>query len=167
MGTSIQFNSMGSTMMACQPELMSQEQNFLQTLAAVNTLTYKKRELVLEDSNDGRRLVFGSESARLGGELIFQGELPANSEVTVRLEDSSLQDTAAITIAEKIFKTEKTTTHPLIFSLNYAPHLIQPGHSYTLRSQIISEGRLIYATSQRIQAQFSGGPMVIPLDMLP
>jgi heat shock protein HslJ len=52
-GDGLSFSPIGSTMMACEEQLMKQEAEYLKILEAVKTFVVDEKELKLKTSNDG------------------------------------------------------------------------------------------------------------------
>ncbi|CAM3678437.1 META domain-containing protein [Parendozoicomonas haliclonae] len=162
-GTTINFGTVGNTMMACEPKVMDQELKFMAAFVPTHNISLHGDQLVMTSEDKSKSLTFLPESSQIKGKLSFKGELPAGSEIVVRLEDSSLMDVAAITIAEEAIKLDKATSSPVSFDMNYAPHLLTQSHTYTVRAEVISQGMLIYTTTTRNLADFDK-PMTVNLD---
>lgn len=78
---------------------------------------------------------------KITGEIISQGnvEIPEVSIVTIRLSDVSLQDVAAIIVAEKVIKN--ADSFPVEFSIAYDPKLIKRGRRYAVSVRIVQGGK--------------------------
>lgn len=80
------------------------------------------------------------------GEVIYRERmlLPDGAEATVRLEDVSPADAAAVAIAEV---TVPARTSPTPFTLPYPASALEAGHSYALRATITAGGQLLFTTT--------------------
>ncbi|VVN86637.1 YbaY family lipoprotein [Pseudomonas fluorescens] len=72
--------------------------------------------------------------------------LPANSTLTVTLQDVSLADAPAKELARSV--TPNAETAGLDFNLVYAAANVEPGHSYAIQANIESNGQLIFTTTE-------------------
>ena len=83
--------------------------------------------------------------------------LPPDAMVTVSLQDISLADARAKTLAEQKFPTAGKQV-PIAFSLPFNPADIDPARTYTLRATISSGGRLLFASnmSNRVLTRGAG-----------
>ena len=72
--------------------------------------------------------------------------LPPNAAIEVKVQDVSLQDAAAKTIAETVFSPEGKQV-PLPFQLSYNPADINQAHSYQVRANISVNGKLMFTST--------------------
>ncbi|WP_375056029.1 YbaY family lipoprotein [Zobellella sp. DQSA1] len=101
-----------------------------------------------------------SEQATLSGSLGYLPRiaLPDDARVTVALQDVSLADAPAETLAEQNFDTEGRQV-PLPFSLNYDPEAIDQRHRYAVRGEIRDgQGTLLWTTAEHYGVLTQGQP---------
>lgn len=72
--------------------------------------------------------------------------LPANSELTVTLEDVSKMDVASTVISSKVITLNSAP--PYQVSLDYDNALIKENMRYNVRAQIRKDGKLLYSSTQ-------------------
>ncbi len=72
--------------------------------------------------------------------------LPADAEVHVALEDVSIEDAPARLIAEQTFATEGKQV-PISYSLEYDPSQIIDVRTYSMRAEILSGGKRLFASA--------------------
>ena len=86
--------------------------------------------------------------------------------LTVRLEDVSLADAPARTLAEQATPLERRAP-PYAFNLAYDPTDIRENHSYAVRAEIRDpEGRLRFTTDTRHPVITGGAPMNVDIMMV-
>jgi len=73
--------------------------------------------------------------------------LPDGAEATVKLEDVSLADAPAKTVAEVTVAAKTSPTH---FVLSYPATDLKAGHSYALRASISAGGELLFTTTDHV-----------------
>ena len=152
----IHFSPLASTMMGCRTPIMKQEQAFLGAFPKITHMTKDGQTLTLSSADKNQTLTFLPETGHLKGSITFTGaKLPAESQVFIRLQDTSRQDAPAINIGEQRIKLDKQTASPVSFDIAYAPHLIKDRHIYTLDVEIRNNGRLIYRNTSQTKADFS------------
>lgn len=95
------------------------------------------------------------EQASLSGTVTYRERiaLPPGAQVTVQLQDQSLQDVKATVVAETTF--EVNTGPPYPFTLDYYPPQIVPGRTYGLSVRITVADQLWFINDTHIPA-FSG-----------
>lgn len=88
------------------------------------------------------------ETATLTGTATYRERiaLPPDAVVTVRLQDVSRQDIAAETLVEQTIELQGKQV-PVTFALTYDPADIVPSHRYSVRAEIRSGGRLMFAST--------------------
>jgi len=87
--------------------------------------------------------------------------LPDGAEATVRLEDVSLADAPATTLAEV---TIPARTSPTPFTLPYPAGALAEGHRYALRASISAAGELMFTTTEHVAfdgTQLDGFELVV------
>ena len=152
-GGSITFGSIGSTRMGCERAVMEQESIYIGSFATIDTIKLKDRELIL--SGGENKLSFYAESSKVIGTINFEGTIPADAEVIVRMQDTSMADAPAITVSDSTIKLDQPTAGSIPFSLNYAPQLVKSDRHYTLSVQAYKDGNLLYTNTSRIQVNFN------------
>lgn len=73
------LSDFGSTRMACEPEAMQKESEFLQTLQKVGTFSIEGKKLILSDANKKALLMFNALAAPAAGEPATLEATPADS----------------------------------------------------------------------------------------
>ncbi|WP_176441987.1 YbaY family lipoprotein [Zobellella denitrificans] len=99
-------------------------------------------------------------TATLSGNLVYLPRiaLPEDARASVRLEDVSLADAPAETLAEQNFATEGRQV-PLPFSLEYDTAAIEPSHRYAVRGEIRdAAGTLLWTTTEHHGVLTQGQP---------
>ncbi len=86
--------------------------------------------------------------------------LPPDAVVHVRLEDVSLADAPATTLAEQTIPTQGRQV-PIPFTLEYDPGRLEPGHRYAVRAEIRSPGDGLLWTTDTLHPVLTAGA---PLD---
>ncbi len=104
------------------------------------------------------------ETATLTGTATYRERiaLPPDAVVTVRLQDVSRQDVAAETLAEQTIEMQGKQV-PVAFELTYDPADIVPSHRYSVRAEIRSGGRLMFASSSAAPVFAEGAPTELEL----
>ena len=94
--------------------------------------------------------------ARLDGEVFYLQRiaLPPTATLSVSLQDVSLMDAPAVTLAEQ--KGPVKGQVPLPFHLSYDPAQIKPGHTYSVSARIELDGKLLFITTERHAVQLNG-----------
>lgn len=83
--------------------------------------------------------------------------LPPDSMVKVELQDVSRQDAAAIVLGNQTITTNGRQV-PFEFEISYDPALIQEGHTYVIRAQILTGGQLRFTSTSRYAVITNGQP---------
>ena len=99
---------------------------------------------VTTSKGDGRALITGVVTFR------ERMAVPPEAEVRVSLEDVSLADVAAETIAETRFRAAGGP--PYAFAITYDPGQIDPRRRYSLRASIRLGDQLLFTTTEAIPA---------------
>ena len=86
--------------------------------------------------------------ASLDGEVFYLQRiaLPPTATLEVRLQDVSLADAPAVTLAKQSGQIKGQV--PLPFHLTYDPSQIKPGHTYAVSAQIEDNGQLLFITTE-------------------
>lgn len=94
--------------------------------------------------------------ASLDGEVFYLQRiaLPPAAILSVSLQDVSLADAPAVTLAEQ--KGPVNGQVPLPFHLSYDPAQVKPGHSYSVSARIELDGKLMFITTERHSVQLNG-----------
>ena len=94
--------------------------------------------------------------ASLDGEVFYLQRiaLPPAATLSVSLQDVSLMDAPAVTLAEQ--KGPVKGQVPLPFHLSYDPAQVKPGHTYSVSARIELDGKLMFITTERHSVQLNG-----------
>ena len=95
--------------------------------------------------------------ASLDGEVFYLQRiaLPPTATLSVSLQDVSLADAPAVTLAEQKGPVNGKQV-PLPFHLSYDPAQVKPGHSYSVSARIELDGKLMFITTERHSVQLDG-----------
>lgn len=95
--------------------------------------------------------------ASLDGEVFYLQRiaLPPTATLSVSLQDVSLADAPAVTLAEQKGPVNGKQV-PLPFQLSYDPAQVKPGHSYSVSARIELDGKLMFITTERHSVQLNG-----------
>ncbi len=95
--------------------------------------------------------------ASLDGEVFYLQRiaLPPTATLSVSLQDVSLADAPAVTLAEQKGPVNGKQV-PLPFHLSYDPAQVKPGHSYSVSACIELDGKLMFITTERHSVQLNG-----------
>ena len=87
--------------------------------------------------------------ASLDGEVFYLQRiaLPPTATLQVSLQDVSLADAPAVTLAQQSGPIKGQV--PLPFHLTYDPAQVKPGHTYAISARIEQDGRLLFITTER------------------
>ncbi|MEM7385063.1 MAG: YbaY family lipoprotein [Verrucomicrobiota bacterium] len=152
----------GATRMAGPPEAMRAESRYFQILKSTSTYQIENGELLFKNGETRTLVRFapGTASSLLKGQITLKGAtkrtaLPPKAKIVVSLQDVSLADAPARTIATR--KLEPGAL-PLSYELKYDASKIQKGRRYTLSARISENGTLLYLndTSHPV---FTDGPI--------
>jgi len=91
-----------------------------------------------------------ADSATLSGSVVLRESavLPADTLLTVTLEDVSLADAPAVIVGQTQFEVRDQLT-PIPFTLVYPVPAVRPGSVYAARARLTLGERLLYTTTQR------------------
>ena len=107
-----------------------------------------------------------ADSETLTGSVVLRqsAALPVGSLLTVTLEDVSLADAPAVTLAQTQFEV-KSQQFPIPFSLVYPTAAVRPGASYAARARLNLGDQLLYTTTERYQIDaLNPGPIQLVMD---
>ena len=87
--------------------------------------------------------------ATLDGEVFYLQRiaLPPTATLEVSLQDVSLADAPAVTLAKQSGQIKGQV--PLPFHLTYDPAEVKPGHNYAVSARIEQDGKLLFVTTER------------------
>ena len=87
--------------------------------------------------------------ATLDGEVYYLQRiaLPPTATLEVSLQDVSLADAPAITLAKQRGPIKGQV--PLPFHLTYDPAEVKPGHTYAVSARIEEDGKLLFISTER------------------
>lgn len=90
------------------------------------------------------------------GTIVYNGNtsLPENTQVSVKINDVSLEDVASVTIGE--YKISGVSSFPIPFKIDYLPSKIKKGFSYSVSTRIEKNGKLLFINDTRIPVFQSG-----------
>ena len=94
--------------------------------------------------------------ASLDGEVFYLQRiaLPPTATLEVSLQDVSLADAPAVTLAKQSGPIKGQV--PLPFHLSYDPAQVKPGHTYSVSARIEVDGKLLFITTERHAVQLNG-----------
>lgn len=85
--------------------------------------------------------------------------LPPNATLTIKLQDTSKQDVAAMLIAEKTI--DLTTSPPWDFNLHYDPSKLDEKGRYSLQARVEVDGQLRFINMSHVAAFNAASPISI------
>ena len=87
--------------------------------------------------------------ASLDGEVFYLQRiaLPPTATLEVSLQDVSLADAPAVTLAKQSGPVKGQV--PLPFHLRYDPASVKPGHTYAISARIEDNGQLLFINTER------------------
>ncbi len=88
--------------------------------------------------------------------------LPPDAAIDVKVQDVSLQDAPAKTIAETVFAAEGKQV-PIPFQLSYNPTDINMAHTYVVRATINVNGKLMFTTTTQYPVLTQGAPSQVTM----
>ena len=90
-----------------------------------------------------------TQHASLEGEVFYLQRiaLPPTATLEVSLQDVSLADAPAVTLAKQSGQIKGQV--PLPFHLTYDPAQIKPGHTYAISARIEENGQLLFINTER------------------
>ncbi|MFK0086555.1 YbaY family lipoprotein [Pseudomonas sp. NPDC090755] len=108
-----------------------------------------------------------SGKASLDGEVFYlqRMALPPAATLSVALQDVSLMDAPAVTLASQSGPVKGNV--PLPFHLSYDPAQVKPGHRYAISARIELDGKLLFINTEHHGVQLDGNqpqPLRIKVD---
>ncbi|MDG9881794.1 YbaY family lipoprotein [Pseudomonas sp. GD04058] len=108
-----------------------------------------------------------SSKATLDGEVFYlqRSALPPTATLNVALQDISLADAPAITLARQSGPIQGQV--PLPFHLSYDPAQVKPGHRYAVSARIEVDGKLLFINTRQHSVMLDGSdpqPLKIKVD---
>ena len=105
--------------------------------------------------------------ASLDGEVFYLQRiaLPPAATLSVALQDVSLMDAPAVTLASQSGPVNGNV--PLPFHLSYDPAQVKPGHRYAVSARIELDGKLLFINTEHHGVQLDGNdpqPVRIKVD---
>jgi len=149
-GEAIAVGHLGATQMACPPEQMEQEVQFLDALGRVERLSLRDGMLVLTFGEPAQELVLvRAEPVPMVTGAVFYREriaLPPDAALTVRLLDLSRPDAPAVVLGEQL--VTPTGQVPIPFDIAYDPARVDERMSCAVEARIEAGGKLLFLSSQ-------------------
>ncbi|ATR82069.1 hypothetical protein CS390_05615 [Pseudomonas sp. HLS-6] len=95
-------------------------------------------------------------TASLDGEVFYLQRiaLPPSATLSVSLQDVSLADAPAVTLARQSGPVNGQV--PLPFHLTYDPSQVKPGHRYAVSARIELDGKLMFINTEQHAVQLDG-----------
>ena len=108
--------------------------------------------------------------ASLDGEVFYLQRiaLPPTATLEVSLQDVSLADAPAVTLAKQSGQIKGQV--PLPFHLSYDPAQVKPGHTYAVSARIEDNGQLLFITTERNSVDLNDKtpqPLRLRVDQVP
>ena len=105
--------------------------------------------------------------AGLDGEVFYLQRiaLPPAATLSVSLQDVSLMDAPAVTLASQAGPIQGNV--PLPFHLSYDPAQVKPGHRYAVSARIEYQGQLLFISTEQHSVALDGSdqqPLRIKVD---
>lgn len=101
------------------------------------------------------------------GKVYFGGgevELPVGAVVTVQLQDTSLQDAAAVTLGEHVIKGARRL--PVRFRIPYDADRVEEWREYSLQATVEHGGRLLYINDTVHLVLTNGNPEDLDVEVI-
>jgi putative lipoprotein len=166
-GTSISFGTPATTRMACPepPGVMDQENQYLTELQNIEEFSIQEDGLQMFGSASPVTLFY--DSVVMGTVGFMQPlEIPSGSTLTVQLQDTSLQDVAAIVLGETVITDFLVI--PIPFSVSYDPTDIDTSFIYSISARITDgAGNLIFINTTAYNVITNGSPSVVEVIVEP
>ncbi|MBA1201263.1 hypothetical protein G7009_05700 [Pseudomonas capeferrum] len=108
-------------------------------------------------------------NASLDGEVFYLQRiaLPPSATLSVSLQDVSLMDAPAVTLARQNGPIKGSV--PLPFHLEYDPAQVKPGHRYAISARIELDGKLLFINTEQHAVRLDGQdsqPLRIKVDQV-
>ena len=148
---------LGSTLMACTPPLMNQEQRFLRTLQ--QSINYKVQDDTLTIATKvGANLVFQAETEKIKIAVQpIEGVLPADATVKAYLQYVSDENARPVILGMGEVKLKKDRQNLFNVNVKYAPHLVHEKTNYSVSIRVVKGGRLIYTNKNVVSVDLKSG----------
>lgn len=122
------------------------------------------QDFTLNNMSDKQTIPYeisGSVSGKVTGTITYRQKiaLPPNAVVTVSLQDVSLQDAPAKTIAEQVIKSPGQV--PIPFSISYNPKAIDGKNTYAIRAKITVADKLMFINQTAYPVITRGKPSIV------
>jgi len=161
----ITFGTVGSTMMFCEmpPGVMEQESAYFNALQEAATYEIEAQQLKISNASGDIALVY--DAAVVGRVTAAEGvEFPEGAIVKIRLDDVSLADVPATTVAEQII--QDASQFPVPFSVVYDPAQIIDNHTYGLNVRIEdAAGNLLLINTTAYNVITRGAPSEVDVQV--
>lgn len=151
-GDAIAVGHLGATQMACAPEVMAQEDRFLDALGSADHASLREGLLVLRFGGPGQEqemvLARSQSSPVVTGVVVYRERiaLPPDAALTVRLLDVSRSDAPAVVLGEQ--RVQPTGQVPIPFEVPYDPTRVDDRMSCTLEARIEAGGAPIFISTR-------------------
>jgi len=146
----IAVGHLGATQMACPPEQMAREAQFLDALGRVERADLREGALVLTFGEPAQELVLvRAEPVPMVTGAVFYHEriaLPPDAALTVRLLDLSSPDAPAVVLGQQL--VTPTGQVPIPFEITYDPARVDERMSCAVEARIEAGGTLLFLSSQ-------------------
>ncbi|MFO7169320.1 MAG: YbaY family lipoprotein [Chloroflexota bacterium] len=165
-GDEIVFESIISTLRACDGPVNQQEREVLRALQGRVRYALSANQLRL--LYDGSTLTFVASqpptAATVTGTVTYRERiaLPPDARVQVLLLDISRQDAPATQIAEALIEPGARQV-PIPFTLTYDPRQIDERNTYAVRATIEAGGQLLFTTTEAVLVITQGHPTTVEL----
>lgn len=161
-GDAIAVGHLGATQMACPPEVMVEEDRFLDALGRANHASLREGLLVLRFGEPGREhemlLARSQSSPVVTGVVVYRERiaLPPDAVLTVRLLDVSRSDAHAVVLGEQ--RVQPTGQVPIPFEIPYDSTRADDQTSCTLEARIEAGGALLFISTRAFPVITGGSP---------
>jgi putative lipoprotein len=159
-GDAIAVGHLGATQMACAPEVMAEEDRFLDALGSVAHASLREGLLVLRFGGPGQELVLvkTQSSPVVTGVVVYRERiaLPPDAALTVRMLGVSGPDAPAVVLGEQ--RIHPTGQVPIPFEIAYDPTRVDDRMSCTLEARIEAGGALIFVSNRAFPVITGGSP---------
>jgi putative lipoprotein len=159
-GESMAVGHLGATQMACAPEVMAEEDRFLDALGSVDHASLREGLLVLSFGGPEQELVLArtQSSPVVTGVVVYRERiaLPPDAALIVRLLDVSRPDAPAVVLGEQ--RIHPTGQVPIPFEIAYDPTRVDDRTSCALEARIEAGAALTFASTRAIPVITGGSP---------
>lgn len=161
-GEAIAVGHLGATQMACAPEVMAQEDRFLDALGSADHASLREGLLVLRFGGPGQEqemvLARSQSSPVVTGVVVYRERiaLPPDAALTVRLLDVSRPDAPAVVLGEQ--RVQPSGQVPIPFEVPYDPTRVDDRMRCTLEARIEAGGAPIFISTRAFPVITGGSP---------